>query len=1139
MKRLSRLAAATLSLGLATSSARAEEPAAPAAIVPLFAAAPALDGKIDADEWRGAHGFDGFIRSGVGGQKDAGLIEPRRARVWIGATEDTIYVAIATQLPDEGQLLTAIDRDSLRAVFDDSLEIYVNPTPDAAVKVDYQFLANSRGFGGYNIHKIGDAPEAEAWQGGWKQAHGMHEGWWHAEVAIPIAGMGMVAQGRKTTDGVWTINATRNWKPDWGWTSLTGGYNHSGLRVAFTRDAAPAVQTRFDGHPAWAPHRQVLSLHNPSGQALELTGTLDLFRNRMPELKTGGPLTLAPGQTRELAIDIDENDPTTVFELTAQVAAGGRTLYARKIKWNRAAQIPRWVVGRPKDAPPVDIQFAYYPSRNRMRLELDINGLSKDASPERITAVIREHWAGREIKRVDFPTAGFAGGRQQQSFDLPPLDGHYDIVVSVAGQNTPETPTVRHFERTVFPWENTPVGRSTTVYPPFTPIRVEGRTLDTVLRTHTLNDLGLLDQVVATSANTGIAKPILAAPMRYVATVGGEAAPVQAEPLKVAAARGHEAVTQAAFAAGALRATSKQTWDYDGTVKVEITFEPTGETVVDALTLEIPFSRESVPLIHANSDRIRAPIAHAVPEGDGVVWDASKVARDDMPANFAPYIYLGSGVRGLCWFAENDLGWSWDPAKPNADVVRRGDEVVLRVHLINRPTTISEPRTITFGLLAAPVKPPLNVAKDNPNWWRYRFHRDNYQLLGTDINWFGNHSCGAVYPVNQDLYLWEMLARSERQALSEQEIRDFVAYGEKHYASHGQLDVWRGTARSQLQRRGRKMVFYYNRAMSQELPEFETFKDEWMLNDLRAIGKGRGRGEIKVVPSDSFNDFNLYWYARSFEVGGNHGVYWDNWFIAPSFNTEMTDAYRRADGTIMPAAGIWAMRELAKRTFVMMNERGMTPIVFPHMTSFSPLPMLSFATVQYDWEWKYSLGDVQGRFTREFLQLTSSGELAGVWPVPLHDHGGLETDPWTQRTFSAVRIVHELDGYGGWGWSWVPAHVANRKALAEPVLAMLKHPELVVYKYWEDRPLPVKAEHADVPAIVYSLPGQQALAALVSYSRQDMAVTVKVDLAALGLGAGATATDLETGERHAIKDGAFTLPIKKHDIRLLRFAKGE
>ena len=85
-------------------------------------------------------------------------------------------------------------------------------------------------------------------------------------------------------------------------------------------------------------------------------------------------------------------------------------------------------------------------------------------------------------------------------------------------------------------------------------------------------------------------------------------------------------------------------------------------------------------------------------------------------------------------------------------------------------------------------------------------------------------------------------------------------------------------------------------------------KDEWMLDDYRAVGKGNGRGEIKVVPSPSYIDFNLYWYVKSFEIGNNQGVYWDNFFVVPSFNTEMTDAYgphrrhRRAGGRYLGAA---------------------------------------------------------------------------------------------------------------------------------------------------------------------------------------------------------------------------------------------
>lgn len=1106
--------------------------------VPLMAEPPTLDGVIERQEWASAAVFEGFIKLG------AGTLEPRRARGFVGATEDTIYVAIQTQLPDEGVLLTAVTGDSLRAVHDDSVEVYVNPTPDAPDRVDYQFLVNSLGMGGYNIHKLGAPDEQEAWRGDWRQAHGLHDGWWHFECAIPVASMGMAGAGRKTTEGTWAVNLTRNWKPDWTWSSLSGGYANSGLRFEFTAEPAPAVQVRCEGHPAWPPARHVLSVRNPTAAPLELQARLHMVRNNMPELTVEQALSLAPGESGELAIPFDENDPTTVFDLSARVtsADGEVVFYERATRWSRSPEPPRWVTAPPKDVPPVDFGFAYYPSRNVMRIAVDINGLPAEARPEKVTAVVRDHWTREEVRVVDFPVAAFEEGRQERRFELPPLEGDYEIAVAAEGEGVPAGEMVKQFERTVFPWEDIPTGRSTEVYPPFTPLRVEGKTLQAVLRTHELNDVGLLDQVTGTSANTGISRALLAAPMRYVVSLAGAEAPVEAQALRVVSAADHEVVTEGELTAGALEAAWRTTWEYDGCARVELTLQPTGGQAVDALTLEIPFSTEAAPLIHANSDRIRAPIAQRVPEGEGVVWDGSKVACDEFIRNFCPYVYLGSAVRGLCWFAENDLNWGWDSQTPNMEVVREGEQVILRVHLVNTPTVIDAPRTITFGLLAAPVKPMLNADPENPHWWRYRYQRDHYTLLGTDINWFGNHSCGAVYPVGGDLYLWEMLARGNRERLSNEEIAGVEEYGRKYFEGRGEavLETWRRHVHHNLRSRyGQRMVFYYNRATSQELAEFETFKDEWCLHDFRAIGKGRGRGEIKVVPSESYTNFNLYWYARSFEVGNNRGVYWDNYFIAPSFNTEMTDAYRRADGSIAPAAGLWALRDLAKRTFIMMNERGMPPITFPHMTSFNPLPLMSFSTVQYEWEWKYSSGDVQDRFSREYILLATTGELAGVWPVPLSDHGHQSDDPWVQRTFSAVRIVHELDGYGGWGHGWVEAHKTNWERLGSHVVEMLDRPGLVVYKYWEDRPQPAVTGDPDLPTIVYSVPGEEALVGVVSYAREEREAALRLDLAALGLEAGCRAVDVETGEELPVTDGVVSFPLAAHDIRLVRLTGGQ
>jgi hypothetical protein len=1108
---------------------------APAAFrVPLMQTPPKLEGRIEPAEWAASAGFDGFVTL------NQGTLQRRRARGFVGATATHLYVAIQTQLPDEGTLSAETKADSLKAVYDDAEEVFVCPTPDAADRVDYQFLCNALGKGGYNIHLLGAAKEEPSWQGGYRQAHAQQDGWWNTEIAIPLANLGAGAKGRRATDGLWAVNLCRDWKPDWTWSSLTGGYPHSGARFAFTTAPAPGVRFLWSGDPTFPPAEAQLIVCNPSREPIALRASLDLVRNNMPELKEEKTLALQPGASQALRLAILQNDPATVFELAVRVASlDGKTVYyQRQTKWPRAKQPSRWVAGKAKESPPLDFRFSYYPSKNKLRLAADINGLPKTARPVHVDAVLRRAGSKQTIKTFEFPVDRFADGRQEVGGELPGLEGEFEIALKAEGPGCPAGETVRTFERRLFPWENLAAGRSTKVYPPFTPIQVRGRTLATVLREHELNDFGLLDQVRSRSANTGVVKPLLAAPMRYRVKVAGTEVPVKTGALRLVSAQPHEVRSEGQLSAGAFQALFRDTWDYDGTLRVDLTLQPSGGKPIEELTLDIPFLGEAATMIHANSDRIRAPVAQKIPEGDGVVWDARKLACDDYIKNFCPYVFLGNPVRGLCWFAENDKGWGWNPETPNLEVLRQDGKVVLRVHLINQPTNLTRPQTLSFGILAAPVKPMLNAPGQNPQWWRYRYFRDNYHLLGTDINWLALGDCGSVYPAGQDMFLWEMLKRGNLRQVGDAEVAATAARCRQLFAPYGQdaVHTWEAHVGHNLRAHlGAKMVFYYNRATCQLFPECETFKDEWLSDDYRTLGKGNSRGEIKVVPAPSYVDYNLYWYAKSFEIGNNQGVYWDNFFIVPSCNTEMTDAYRRADGTIVPAAGIWALRDLAKRTFVMMNERGMLPIVFPHMTSFSPLPMLSFCTVQYEWEWKYSEGDVHDRFSRDYIQLVTTGEQAGVWPVPLGDAGKLADDPWTQRTFTAVRLVHELDGGGGWGSPWVKAHKDNA-ALVQPVLDLLDQEDLRVYKYWDERPQPVAPAHPDVVGIVYSVPGKTAIAAVTNYADTKLDARMRVNAGVLGFPQGCRVTDVEGGAELPVKDGTLLLPLAKHELKLLRFS---
>jgi hypothetical protein len=767
---------------------------------------------------------------------------------------------------------------------------------------------------------------------------------------------------------------------------------------------------------------------------------------------------------------------------------------------------------------PAQVQFAYYPSRDQMRVAVAVpmGGGSAGA----MVAVVRRKGDKTAINTVRFDR--LTDGAQELTFSLPPLEGDYELVVRPENSARPEEEVVRSFTRTRFPWEGKGLGTGTRVYPPFTPLRLEGKQLSAVLREHTLNDQGLCDQIVAAG------KPLLAAPMRFRVRSGGSELPIQTQPLKIVQRADHQVIAESHWTAGPLSAQSRATWEYDGVLRMDLTLAPSQGRKVDALQLDIPLREETAQLLKAFSDdNHKCEYASRVPSKAGVAWDSREVVTKQFPPNFCAYIYVGSPVRGLCWFAENDKGWSWDAGKPNIELVREGGAVTLRVHLINRPLVLEKARTLTFGLQAAPVKPQFGP-------WRYRFWRDRYSIVADESAWFGLGLACSYYPAGKDLSLWDAVKQANQKPFTDAEVAKIIERARPYSAPFGEAAVRRmevGANYILKHHAGRKLLFYYNRAIYPAAEEYQTFQDEWGLTDYRTPVAGDPRQPLYLIPTDSYMDFALYWFGKSFEHGGNLGVYMDILYPRPSVNPVSSASYRREDGSLMPSTQVWQLREYMKRCFQLLNERGMPPLVMGHMTQFGMLPLLSFCTVQYDWERFFSQGDYQDRFSREYTLLVANGYLAGCWPVLLPDRGPLAQDEWTQRTFAGTSVVHEMEPY-----------ILMSKVRLEfwnPIFALVDNPDVQVYRYWEERPQPVKADHPDLPGIVYSVPGRETVYAVTSYAGRDLEATVQVDPAALGFTGRYTVLDRETRQKQTVTNNQFRIAVKKHAARLFRILPGD
>jgi hypothetical protein len=118
---------------------------------------------------------------------------------------------------------------------------------------------------------------------------------------------------------------------------------------------------------------------------------------------------------------------------------------------------------------------------------------------------------------------------------------------------------------------------------------------------------------------------------------------------------------------------------------------------------------------------------------------------------------------------------------------------------------------------------------------------------------------------------------------------------------------------------------------------------------------GRGNGSVLYyrAPVRSMADMGL-WYSKKMMASFADGIYYDNHFLMASYQpaSALGPGYVDVDtGLLKPGVSIWAWREFAKRSAVLQAELGKRhTALMIHMTSVNLLPVMGWASVNYDWE---------------------------------------------------------------------------------------------------------------------------------------------------------------------------------------------
>jgi hypothetical protein len=443
---------------------------------------------------------------------------------------------------------------------------------------------------------------------------------------------------------------------------------------------------------------------------------------------------------------------------------------------------------------------------------------------------------------------------------------------------------------------------------------------------------------------------------------------------------------------------------------------------------------------------------------------------------------------------------------------------------------LDQPRRIVIGFQATPTKPMPD------GWRRWTVGSAGAKEVDLDFAFLGScwyygtlTSCADIYPRGEDFRIYEKFAETRRTGeIDKQFIEEWLAgyppMDEGTMAAYPP-HINAGFHVMKHHKPGRVLVYTNARGVRFDTREGQTFLNEWHRDAFptRQWGLG-GAVAYDLNPVGSFRDYAMWYYKKMFDTFVED-IYWDDIFLQSCFDTVGTDAYELPGGTIQPAAGLWDMRELIRRTAVFQHERKKRGFNMAHSTNTGIAPILSFCGTLYTWEDRAGEQDFQDRYSRDYIRAESIGRQFGVVPysLTLVQTTDEAKKAWVLRTNAGVALTHEIK----------PSSAHYNSDYWSNYLRLLDFgygkPGVHVWNYWQDE-YPAQISGGETSSLLVSKPGRVILVVCDYGDGGDL--TVKLD-PSLGLGGEFTATDVESDQALPVVAGTVRFALKKHDFKMI------
>lgn len=631
---------------------------------------PAIDGEVGEAEWAGAARTTGFVAL-----NERALVEDQTV-VYAGWDNEALYVAFECLDPKQRPLIAAFkDRDA-NVWLEDAVDVFLQPKPTPAPY--YQLITSAIGtvYDSRLTEKVGIPQAGLDFNPNWLVRTTKAPGRWTMEARIPF----------KELDGQPTPKEGERW------------------RVNFCRDADAASRLSSWAYVAGNFHRTAAFgelVFSDSDRAIRVGPLGDWAMGKVETLVAMTGLSFDPLVTvRGKVVGSDaktlvatENRLADYKAVTVKAPPLVTGLYSLTLRADSQAgclcyqRLPFRVMK------PYDITAEGYPYEGKLWVTAIVAGLGE--AQKGVVARSRLMQGDKTFGACE--TREFAQGRGAAALDITDLAPGKYVVKSeaVAPDGKVMASAEAEFEQFAKPpWWRSKAGLDHSIPWPWEPVRATGKGIKVWGREYQCGEASLPKQIV----NQG--EEVLAAPISLKLTAGGQTTDLANLRAVDAATTSDVSYRQAATRVGQLDVKLAVVTEFDGMQCYDLTLTPSVPTEVTGLTLEIP---------------IKTRYATFMLSSNGSSGSARVVGKEPWRSPFMPQVWVGNDDLGFAWFAESDQYWT-PRDEEMLEVAPEATRTVVRCKIVRQPLKIEKPVTLTFGIVATPVK---DAHAGDPFWVRF------------------------------------------------------------------------------------------------------------------------------------------------------------------------------------------------------------------------------------------------------------------------------------------------------------------------------------------------------------------------------------------------------------------------------------